>query len=100
VPATAQSSAAADTFAQDANGLPVAWVVQVGSFSSRANAEKMTKELQSKGYKAFIVTAGTGVGAARVYVGPKLSRERAEAQKNALDAALKIKAMVVRFPPA
>lgn len=97
-PAPAPTPAApADTFQLDARGLPVAWVVQVGSFSSGANAEKLQKKLQDKGYKAYTQTGAGGV--VRVYVGPKLSRERAEAQRDAINKGFKLKSIVVRFPP-
>jgi cell division septation protein DedD len=35
----------------------------------------------------------------KVFVGPKLSRERADAQKKAIDEAMKMNTMVVRFAP-
>lgn len=95
-PAVAKPS---ETFELDQHGLPVAWVVQVGSFSSQANADKIKQALQEKGFKAYAETVKTAKGSAvKVYVGPKLSRERAEAQKKAIDQALKINSMVVRFP--
>lgn len=89
-----------ENFELDERGLPVAWVVQVGSFGAAANAEKMENNLQAKGFKAYTekVKSGTGV-AYKVYVGPKLSRERADAQKRAIDQALQLNTMVVRFFP-
>lgn len=92
----------AETFQLDQHGLPVAWVVQVGSFSTQANADKIKQTLQDKGFKAYTQSVKTDKGSAiKVYVGPKLSRERADAQKKAIDQALqaqKITSMVVRFP--
>jgi DedD protein len=83
----------------DEKGLPVAWVVQVGSFAAQPNADKVKKALQDKGFKAYTQTVKAGSGSAiKVYVGPKLSRERADAQKHAIDQALKMNTMVVRFP--
>jgi|GEM_PF-327903 len=98
-PAPAKPAVAQETFALDQHGLPVAWVVQVGSFSTQANADKMKQTLQEKGFKAYSQAVKTAKGSAiKVYVGPKLSRERADAQKKAIDEALKTNSMVVRFP--
>lgn len=90
---------APEAFALDTQGLPVAWVVQVGAFSSQANADKVKAELQQKGFKAYTQAVKTPKPAFKVMVGPKLSRERADAQKKAIDAALNSKTMVVRFTP-
>lgn len=90
-----------ETFQLDQQGLPVAWVVQIGLFSTQANADRIKGALQQKGFKAYTQTvktaSGTGV---KVFVGPKLSRERADAQKKAIDDAMKMNTMVVRFAPS
>ncbi len=89
------------TFSLDQQGLPVAWVIQVGLFSTQANADRIKNELQQKGFKAYTQTVKTAKGAGiKVFVGPKLSRERADAQKKAIDAALQTNTMVVRFTPS
>jgi DedD protein len=56
------------------------WSVQVGSFASRENADRLKSELQRLGFQSF-VTEGKG-GARKLYrvrVGPE--SERASAQK-------------------
>lgn len=89
------------TFSLDQQGLPVAWVIQVGLFSTQANADRIKNELQQKGFKAYTQTVKTAKGAGiKVFVGPKLSRERADAQKKAIDAALQTNTIVVRFTPS
>jgi len=89
------------SFQLDQQGLPVAWVIQVGLFSTQANADRIKSELQQKGFKAYTQTVKTAKGAGvKVFVGPKLSRERADAQKKAIDAALQTNTMVVRFTPS
>ncbi|MET0379063.1 MAG: SPOR domain-containing protein [Spongiibacteraceae bacterium] len=92
----------AEKFEMDSNSLPVAWVVQVGAMATQASADKLKEQLIGKGFKAFTQSTKlpNGNTAIKVYVGPKLSRERADAQKKAIDAALKTNTMVVRFPPA
>jgi DedD protein len=89
----------AETFELDQHGLPVAWVVQVGLFSTQASADKIKAALQQHGFKAYteLYKAPNAAAGVKVFVGPKLSRERADEQKRAIDAALKISSMVVRF---
>ena len=99
--AKAETPVASDKFALDKNGLPIAWVVQVGLFSSQASADKIKAELQARGFKAYTEpyrTASVPNGV-KVFVGPKLSSESAIAQKRAIDAALRVNSVVVRFQP-
>lgn len=90
-----------EKFEMDTHGLPVAWVVQVGAMGSRASADKLRDQLIGKGFKAYTAVAKAAGGSTvfKVYVGPKLSRDRADAQKKAIDAALNMQSMVVRFSP-
>jgi DedD protein len=68
-PAAATASDAADS----------AWAVQLGSFASDDNAERLVKELKGRGYKAFVSQTGSGSRARyRVRVGPEQDRARAE----------------------
>ena len=56
------------------------WSVQVGSFASRENAERLTGELRRLGYRSF-VTEGKG-GARKLYrvrIGPEADRDAVEA---------------------
>lgn len=96
VPATSTAAAPQPRLERDARGLPQAWAVQVASLSSQAAADKLKTDLAAKGHKAYTRRAGKAV---RVYVGPKLSREQAGADKRAIDTAFKVNSMVVRFTP-
>jgi DedD protein len=59
---------------------PQGWVVQLGSFASRDNAERFASSLRSKGYAAFVAEfRGSGRVLFRVRVGPEQDRTRAEA---------------------
>ena len=54
------------------------WAVQVGSFSSRDNADKFSKQLQKSGYEAFVESARVdNKDTFKVLVGPEISKERA-----------------------
>jgi len=56
------------------------WVVQLGSFSNKENAEKLAAELRKQGYAAFLSQLTTSSGQLhRVRIGPQKDRESAEA---------------------
>jgi DedD protein len=57
-----------------------AWVIQLGSFVSRDNAERLAASLRGKSYAAFVSEfRGSGRVLYRVRVGPEHDRARADA---------------------
>ncbi|MBQ0795977.1 SPOR domain-containing protein [Zhongshania sp.] len=84
----------------DANGLPPAWVVQVGVFGSESNADSLLKSLQGAGYKAFIdKIQRNSKPLYRVLVGPVISNEKAVSQQAAINKRFNVKSIVNRFEP-
>lgn len=84
----------------DAQELPNAWVVQVGSFSTKEAANKVRDDLQIDGFKAYVRTVPNGdTSISRVYIGPKLDKTEALAIKTQIDKRLKVKSMVMHFRP-
>lgn len=64
------------------------WAVQLGSFSSQANAERLAADLRNKGYAAFLSQLDTTSGKLhRVRVGPQNNRDSAEAIAAKLNSA-------------
>ncbi|HEY5790563.1 MAG TPA: SPOR domain-containing protein [Gammaproteobacteria bacterium] len=63
-------------------GEPLAWVIQVGSFSQAENARALRDELRQRGFPAFTeeLPAVAGQVAIRVRIGPELERGRLERQ--------------------
>jgi DedD protein len=56
------------------------WAVQLGSFSSQENAERLATSLRGQGYAAFLSQLKTGSGELhRVRIGPQKDRASAEA---------------------
>lgn len=56
-----------------------AWAVQVGSFASQDNAERLSAELKERGYRSFVTRLSTNnTTLYRVRVGPEQERSRAE----------------------
>lgn len=84
----------------DSNGLPAAWVVQVGVFGSKSNAEGLKKSLQSAGYKTFVdQVSRDGKALYRVLVGPVISNDTAVSQQAAINKRFNVKSIVNRFEP-
>lgn len=64
------------------------WAVQLGSFASRDNAQRLVKQLKAKGFSAFLLDGGGTSGKLyRVRVGPQPDRAGATALAAKLRAA-------------
>jgi DedD protein len=58
---------------------PGAWAVQLGSFASRANADKLSRDLKTQGFPVYVLTGGAGSTLRyRVRIGPLSDREAAQ----------------------
>jgi DedD protein len=79
-----------------------AWVVQVGSFSSRENAEKLVSQIRAMKYAAFMEQADVdGKTLFRVKVGPEIDRKLAEKMLASLNKDLKslnLKGSIKSYP--
>jgi DedD protein len=65
-----------------------AWAVQLGSFASRANADKLVRQLKAQGFSVYVLSGGSGSSLRyRVRVGPMAERGAA------VQAASKLKAL-------
>jgi len=79
---------------------PVAWAVQVGSFTKSKNALGLRDLLRKKGYPTFVEsTKGSDTGATktRVFVGPVLLRGDALQSAEKLRTDLNVNGIVVRY---
>jgi DedD protein len=75
-----------------------AWVVQLGSFKKKINAERLTNNLRAKGYRAFVFETKRNQQT-RVYVGPEFKRVAAASLKSKLQNEFKIQGVVLTFKP-
>ena len=76
-----------------------AWVVQLGSFSSKENASALNEKLRKAGYPSFVEPLKRSSGMAyRVRVGPELKRSNAQKLQEKLNKEMKIEGIVVRYP--
>lgn len=64
------------------------WAVQLGSFGSQENAERLAAELRKQGFAAFLSQLSTSSGQLhRVRIGPQKDRQSAEAMAARLEKA-------------
>ena len=76
-----------------------AWVVQVGSFTSRDSAIGLRDKLRKQGFAAFVESFDkNGQSSHRVRIGPETSRDRSEQTLAALKRKMKLKGIVVTYP--
>ena len=70
----------APTAVQTTSSATGMWAVQLGSFSSQENAERLAADLRKQGFAAFLSQLSTSAGQLhRVRIGPQKDRESAEA---------------------
>lgn len=75
------------------------WVVQVGSFSSSANARALRDKLRKQGHASFVESVkGKSGPVYRVRVGPEVSRDSAERLRQQLATAAGLKGLVQAYP--
>ena len=86
--AAASAHAAARKIPTRSEGAAHEWAVQVGSFGSRENADRLAHSLKLKGYGAFVTESSSrGRDWYRVRVGPQRDRTAADAIAARLRAA-------------
>jgi DedD protein len=61
-----------------ANAGSAGWMVQIGSFANRANAERLAQELRGQGFRVGVSRGSGGRRLYRVQVGPAHDRSAAE----------------------
>ena len=84
----------------DAQGVPVAWILQVASVSDRSKANELRDALLSIDEKAYVKQVQRGDQTLyRIYVGPKFEQAKLDALKPRVDARFKVNSMVVRYVP-
>lgn len=83
----------------DANGVPVSFVVQVGTFKNWSNADALRQKLIDQGLKAYASPAvESQAGPYRILVGPVLTYEKAESIVADIKGRTSIKdAIIKRF---
>jgi DedD protein len=87
-PAPATAAVAGRARPEPAPAASGGWMIQLGSFASRTNAERLVRDLKAKGYAAFVSDSATGRRELyRVRVGPAPDHASAQALAAKLRAA-------------
>ncbi len=73
------------------------WVIQVGSFSQKQNAQDFRDKLRKNNFSAYVdsVTNSKGTTLFRLRVGPEIDKQRALKAKQQLESLYKVKTMLV-----
>lgn len=80
-------------------GTTQAWVVQLGSFGSEANAQTLNKRLLDKDFPSFIEPLVQGEKVVyRVRVGPMLQKEKIEKIQSQIKNTLKLNGILIKYP--
>ena len=75
------------------------WAVQLGSFASRANADKLVRQLRAQGFGVYVLSGGSGTAARyRVRVGPLADRNVATQAEAKLRSSGHIGSLVAPSP--
>lgn len=76
-----------------------AWVVQIGSFSSRENAIELRNKLRKQGFAAFVESFdANGAAAHRVRIGPEATHSRSKKTLAALKQKMQLDGIIVSYP--
>ncbi|MCP3674145.1 MAG: hypothetical protein GY829_06700 [Gammaproteobacteria bacterium] len=77
-----------------------AFVIQLGSFRKKTNAQKLVDKLKKAGYKAYLKAGKSSEKSIyRVLVGPDLKRPQAESKIKALNKISGLKAIILSYDP-
>ncbi len=84
----------------DAEGVPVAWILQVASVSTREKANALRDTLLADDHKAYVKQIRSGDRTLyRVYIGPKFEKAQLERVKPSIDSAHGVSSLIVRYVP-
>ncbi|CAA0107397.1 Cell division protein DedD [BD1-7 clade bacterium] len=84
----------------NAQGLPEAWVLQVGSFKARENAIALQSKLRKDDLPAYVKAFKLNDGVKyRVLVGPKIDKKKAKRIAEQIRQKHKLKPMIMMFKP-
>lgn len=99
-PTRSTRKAAPESPQLDAQGVPVAWLLQVVSVSSKSRAESIRDDLIADGHKAYVKPIKSADRTLyRVYIGPKFERAQLERIQGEIDRQLGVKSLVARYVP-
>ncbi|MFT7288850.1 MAG: DedD protein [Halieaceae bacterium] len=100
VPGLAEARETLASPAMDADGLPIAYSLQVATMSDRGGAEKLRDDLVAGGYKAYLKRLRRDDKVFfRVLVGPRYSSDELLPVKNTVDDTYRVESLIIRYLP-
>lgn len=80
------------------SSVPKAWVIQVASFSSQANATYLVKQLRAKGFNVYArQNQLDGRMIVRIYVGPEINQNKIKKIQQQLKQQFRLKGVIKRY---
>ncbi len=93
-------SEAPQRLAMDANGVPVAWTLQVATVSSAEKAEVLRKRLLELHHKVYVTRLSSGGKILyRICIGPKFERVELEKLQASINAEFGVTSIIARYTP-
>ena len=84
----------------DADGLPIAYALQVATMGQRERAETLRDELLKTGYKGYLQRLRRDDRTLyRVLVGPRYQRDDLAPVKEAVDRTWRVESLIIRYLP-
>lgn len=84
----------------DADGLPIAYALQVATIAQRERAETLRDELLKAGYKGYLQRLRRDDRTLyRVLVGPRYQRDDLAPVKEAVDRTWRVESLIIRYLP-
>lgn len=84
----------------DADGLPIAYALQVATIGERERAETLRDELLKAGYKGYLQRLRRDERTLyRVLVGPRYQRDDLAPVKEAVDRTWRVESLIIRYLP-
>lgn len=72
------------------------WVIQMGSFTNKANAVRLVNKLRGNGYAAFIQQVASST---RVFVGPESKQHAARTLASQINSEMHLQGIVISYKP-
>lgn len=95
-----QSEIKAEAPSLNDEGLPVAWILQVASFSDSGKAAALVDKLLADHYEAYSrASTVKGKTIHRVYVGPKIRKQDMLDEQVTIEKKFNLKTLLLRFEP-
>ncbi len=83
------------------NGVPKGWVLQLVSYTEEIKANQLRDQLIADKQPAFVRVVDTSKGRFyRVYVGPKLDKNKLLSEQQVLDSRYKVKSILLDMTPS